>query len=298
MNPFDLDNNQDYQRWREQKLEAYPQTLGDLVVEVQDPKNLTPSEYQAMHKICQKTNMVLYSSPVVEEDKDVPAMLGAQFGLNRINHNWLADEDAITSLTVNDEGDHPQYIPYTNRPIKWHTDGYYNKPDEQIHGLLLHCVQPASEGGENQLLDHEIAYILLRDENPEYIHQLMQPDVMTIPPRQDADGEAQRQAVSGPVFSVHQESGGLHMRYTARTRSILWKDNAVLRTAVAALESLLQADLPWKYRGLLQSGMGLVSNNVLHDRSGFNDGKGSNRLLYRARYFDRIQHTSINEIYK
>lgn len=297
MNPFDLDNNQDYQRWREQKLEAYPQTLGDLVVEVQDPKNLTPSEYQAMHKICQKTNMVLYSSPVVEEDKEVPVILGAQFGLNHINHNWLADEDAITSLTVNDEGDHPQYIPYTNRPIKWHTDGYYNKPDEQIHGLLLHCVQPASEGGENQLLDHEIAYILLRDENPEYIHQLMQPDAMTIPPRQDADGESQRQAVSGPVFSV-DESGDLHMRYTARTRSILWKDNAVLRAAVAALESQLKADLPWKYRGLLQSGMGLVSNNVLHDRSGFNDEKGSNRLLYRARYFDRIQHTSINEIYK
>jgi len=298
MKPFDLDSDLDYQRWREQKLEDYPQTLEELLVEVKDPKNLSTSEYQAMHKICQKTNMVLYVSPVAREDKEIPSMLGAQFGLHRINHNWLADEDAITSLTVNPEGDHPQYIPYTNRPIKWHTDGYYNKPDEQINGLLLHCVQAASEGGENQLLDHEIAYILLRDENPEFIRQLMRPDAMTIPPRQGIEGEDQRLESSGPVFSVDEKSGNLHMRYTARTRSILWKDDAVLLKAVAALENLLEADLPWKYKGLLQTGMGLVSNNVLHDRSGFNDEAGKSRLLYRARYFDRISHTSINEIYK
>lgn len=298
MKPFDLDNDQDYLLWREQKLEAYPQTLEELVVEVQDPKNLTASEYQAMHRICRKTNMVLYASSVIDEDKDIPRLLGAQFGLQRLNHNWLADEDAITSLTVNREGNHPQYIPYTNRPIKWHTDGYYNKPEEQIHGLILHCVEPASEGGENQLLDHEIAYILLRDENPEYIRQLMQPDAMTIPPRMDSEGQVQRREISGPVFSVDRTSGDLHMRYTARTHSVVWKDDAVLFTAVAALGRLLDAEIQWKYKGLLQSGMGLVSNNVLHDRSAFNDIEGSNRLLYRARYFDRIQHTSINEIYK
>jgi len=298
MNPFDLDNDRDYLRWREQKLEAYPQTLEELVVEVKDPKNLSAAEYQAMHKICQKTNMVLYASSLTGEDKDIPRMLGAQFGLHRINHNWLADEDAITTLTVNPEGDHPQYIPYTNRAIKWHTDGYYNKPDEQIHGLLLHCVQPASRGGENQLLDHEIAYILLRDDDPEYIRQLMRPDAMTIPPRQDVAGAEKRLAVTGPVFSVSGKNGDLHMRYTARTRSILWKQDVGLLEAVTALESLLEADLPWKYKGLLQSGMGLVSNNVLHDRSGFSDNGSGNRLLYRARYFDRIQNTSINRIYK
>ncbi|MFW2372283.1 MAG: TauD/TfdA family dioxygenase [Gammaproteobacteria bacterium] len=296
MNPFDLDNDRDYLLWREQKLEDYPQTLEELVVEVKDPRNLTAAEYQAMHRICQKTNMVLYASSVTGADKDIPRMLGAQFGLNRINRNWLADEDAITSLTVNPAGDHPQYIPYTNRAIKWHTDGYYNKPDEQIHGLLLHCVQPASEGGENQLIDHEIAYILLRDENPEYIRQLMKPDAMTIPPRQDAEGKEKRLAVTGPVFSVAGKSGDLHMRYTARTRSILWQQDAALLTAVAALEALLEADLPWKYKGLLEAGMGLVSNNVLHDRSGFKDNNNSSRLLYRARYFDRIQHTSRDEI--
>ncbi len=298
MNPFDLDNERDYQAWREQKLEDYPQTLEQLVVEVNDPRNLTAAEYLAMHGLCQKTNMVLYASPVVAEDKDIPQKLGQQFGLSHINHNWLADEDAITSLTVNPDGEHPQYIPYTDRPIKWHTDGYYNGTNEQIHGLLLHCVQPAQRGGENRLLDHEIAYILLRDQNPEYIRQLMKSDCMTIPPRQDSVGKSQRAEVTGPVFSVNPVSADLHMRYTARTRSIHWLDDPVLLQAVAALEALLEEDLPWKFRGLLQPGMGLVSNNVLHDRSGFQDAEGAKRLLYRARYFDRIQHTSISDIYQ
>jgi hypothetical protein len=41
-----------------------------------------------------------------------------------------------------------------------------------VRGLILHCVQSAATGGENQLLDHEIAYILLRDENPDHIRAL------------------------------------------------------------------------------------------------------------------------------
>jgi hypothetical protein len=34
--------------------------------------------------------------------------------------------------------------------------------------------------------------------------------------------------------------------------------------------------------------MGLVCNNVLHDRTGFDDDPSRPRLLYRARYLDRI----------
>jgi hypothetical protein len=34
--------------------------------------------------------------------------------------------------------------------------------------------------------------------------------------------------------------------------------------------------------------MGLLCNNVLHDRSAFSDDPSRPRLLYRARYLDRI----------
>jgi hypothetical protein len=38
----------------------------------------------------------------------------------------------------------------------------------------------------------------------------------------------------------------------------------------------------------MQPGMGIVCNNVLHERSGFVDDPLRPRLLYRARYYDRV----------
>ena len=197
----------------------------------------------------------------------------------------------MTSLTVTDATDHQHYIPYTNRPLKWHTDGYYNGPRRQIHGLLLHCVHPAAAGGENALLDHEIAYIFLRDENPDFIRVLMEPEVMTIPAREE-DGSTARPACTGPVFSVDPVSGALHMRYTARRHHVHWKAEPLVRAAVSFLAQLLTSDLPFIFRGRLEAGMGLLCNNVLHDRAGFDDAPGAPpRLLYRARYYDRIAGT-------
>ena len=155
-------------------------------------------------------------------------------------------------------------------------------------------MQSSAEGGENALLDHEIAYLLMRDENPGFIRALMQPDAMTIPARVEEDGVARADSV-GPVFSVHPQSGDLHMRYTARTRSIAWKQDETTLAAVAFLEKLLDSDLPYIYRGRLEPGMGLVSNNVLHDRAGFSDAPDRKRLLYRARYYDRIAGTGWGE---
>jgi hypothetical protein len=80
------------------------------------------------------------------------------------------------------------------------------------------------------------------------------------------------------------------MRYTARTRSIAWKLDAATLAAVAALEHLLASDTPHIFKGRLEPGMGLLCNNVLHDRSAFSDDPSHPpRLLYRARYLDRIQ---------
>ena len=201
----------------------------------------------------------------------------------------MGDDSGLTSLTVRDGGTRKFYIPYTNRPIKWHTDGYYNTVDHQINGLMLHCVQSAAEGGENALMDHELAYILLRDENPKYIGALMQPDVMTIPCRTE-HGEVAREEETGPVFSITTE-GELHMRFTERKRNIVWKDDSLVQEAVAYLQELLASDSPYIFRGRLEPGMGLVSNNILHDRSAFSDDDGHKRLLYRARYYDRVAGT-------
>ena len=285
---FDLGNAAAYAAWREARLAAHPRRLEGLLVEIADPRRLTSAERAALLSRCAAANMALYASGTASDpDKDIPRLLGRQLGLVHLDANRLADDDGISPLAVAPAGTRTEFIPYTDRGIKWHTDGYYNTLDRQVHGLLLHCVQSAASGGENQLMDHEIAYILLRDENPEHIRAFMAADAMTIPPRLE-DGEVARAAQAGPVFSVHPD-GHLHMRYTARTVSIEWKDDARTRAAVAALERILaDADSPYIFRGRLEPGMGLVCNNVLHDRAAFSDSDTHKRLLYRARYFDRI----------
>ncbi len=290
--PFLLENDTAYRDWREAKLADYPTTAAELIVDVADPLHISDTEYQALLVCLRKTNMAIYRTGLGDNpDKAFPRALGERFGLVHLDSNLLADDDGLTSITVNPAGEHPKYIPYTNRPINWHCDGYYNTGEQQIRGMLLHCVQPAAEGGENQLLDHEIAYLQLRDENPDYIRTLMAPDVMTIPPGKDGEG-GERGASVGPVFSIHQATGSLHMRYTARKRNIEWKDDAATAAALAALARILSDDNPYIFRARLESGMGLICNNVLHTRDGFNDRPDHpRRLLYRARYFDRISET-------
>lgn len=284
---FDLNDTESYLRWREQKLAAAPHSTEELIVEVRDPRALTPKEHAALAERVRRCNMAIYASTMHEADTDIPRLLGAQFGLEHLDANWLAGEDGISEIRVFDNGTRQHYIPYTDRPIKWHTDGYYNPPERTIRGMVLHCVHNASSGGENQLMDHEMTYLLLRDEDPQHIRALMQPDAMTIPERVD-ETDGVRTAQSGPVFSL-DTSGNLHMRYTARTRSIEWKQDAATLAAVAALESLLASSTPHIFKAFLEPGMGLLCNNVLHDRGAFTDDPiHPPRLLYRARYLDRI----------
>jgi hypothetical protein len=297
ISPFDLSNTALFDAWCEQKLKDYPRSLGDLVVEVKDPRALTAAEHGALLVRLQKANMAVYVGGTGDDpDRAIPLKLAAQLGAVGLNHNWLADDDGLTSLTVVDDGTRHHYIPYTNRLIKWHTDGYYNTADKQIQTLNLHCVCPAAQGGENRLMDHEMAYMELRRENPDYIRALCAPDAMTIPARIDEGGTVARKDQPGPVFSITGQ-GNLHMRYTIREQNVLWKDDAITLEAIAFLEKLLESDSPYIYQGRLESGMGLVSTNVLHDRSGFSDDENHKRLIYRARYFDRLDNTNVMDVY-
>jgi alpha-ketoglutarate-dependent taurine dioxygenase len=286
--PFDLDNTDAYLRWRDHKLAHAITDSDELIIDIEDPFSLTKTEHAALLERCRRSNMVIYTTRANPIYEDTVQQFGQQFGLTCLDANWLAGEQGITRVTVcADDGKRQGYIPYTDRPIKWHTDGYYNPPSRTIRGMILHCVHSAGQGGENRLLDHEIAYLMLRDSNPDFIRALSAADAMTIPERTDEQGVA-RAAQTGPVFSVDPVSGALQMRYTARIRSIVWKQDAATLAAVAALEKLLASDLPHIHGLRLEPGMGLLCNNVLHDRAAFEDDTMAPRLLYRARYHERI----------
>ena len=282
---FDLADSAAYQAWRAAKLARLPKSLAELTVEVRDPRALSQGEKRALLECCARANMAVYAGATGSDpDKDIPRRLALQLGLRDLDPNYLADDDGISSLAVAEHGTRGEFIPYTNRGIKWHTDGYYG--ERAVHAVLLHCVARAESGGENALLDHEIAYIELRDRNPEHIRALMAPDAMTIPARIE-DGRIARPAQAGPVFSV--DCGGfLHMRYTARALSIEWNSDGATRAALAALEDILGAASPRMFRARLEPGMGLVCNNVLHTRTPFTDSPRHRRLIYRARYYQRV----------
>jgi len=292
LNPYDLDDDAAYLRWHDLKLANAITDTGGLIVEISDPHSLTQTEHAALLERCRRSNIAIYASRTKENDagqvdEETVRQFGLQFGLASLDANWLAGERGITSVTVSTEdGLRQAYIPYTDRAIKWHTDGYYNPSDRQVRGMILHCVHSAGQGGENRLMDHEIVYLMLRNESPDFIRALSAPDAMTIPERTDEYGVA-RAAQTGPVFSVSPD-GTLHMRYTARTRSIVWKQDAATLAAVAFLEKLLSSQSPHIHGLRLEPGMGLLCNNVLHDRAAFVDDAAAPRLLFRARYHDRI----------
>ncbi|MCG6885817.1 MAG: TauD/TfdA family dioxygenase [Proteobacteria bacterium] len=290
--PFCLNDETAYHRWREKKLSGYPQRASELRVTIADPFQLSSTEQDALQRRIEKTNFVIYqlANPGAD-DKGAVKALGKQFGLRDTDSNLCADEDSITSLKVIPGGRQQHYIPYSNLRLSWHTDGYYNALDRQIRAMVLHCVQDAAEGGENLLLDHEICYIHLRDTNPAYILALMQPDAMVIPPNVE-NGVEIRGALSGPVFTVDPDTGSLHMRYTARTRSIEWHADPTTLAAKDCIQDFLGSDSPYIFRHRLAPGQGVLTNNVLHARTAFeNEEGGKQRLLYRARYYNRIAHT-------
>ena len=272
MSSFDLDDAVSYGLWRADKLDNYPRRAEDIMVSMDDR--------EAIMGLCARANMAIYvASGAVSRQTVLSFCRG--LGLVRLDCPTAAGEDGVSEIRVVDKD---RYIPYSNRPLSWHSDGYYNDREHQVRGVLLHCLRAARRGGESALLDPEIAYIRLRDEDPAMIEALMRPDALTIP----ENPEINRPAVSGPVFSVI--GGRLHMRYTARKRHAIWRDDPITAKARDFLSALLNGGDPLTIRHRLAAGQGLISNNVLHDRSGFedHDAPDRRRLLYRARFLDRI----------
>lgn len=290
--PFSTTDEAAYVRWREAKLAAHPRDPAELFVDIADPSAPSADDLAAIARACARADMCVYrfaSGPADEAyARRAVSALASACGLARFEKHRSAGPDGIVPIEVATDAHRSGFIPYSTRPIGWHTDGYYayEGPARAIRAMVLHCVRPAESGGVNALLDHEIAYIRLRDRDPAFVEALMRPNAMTIPPSVEEDGSVRGEAV-GPVFEIDPATGGLLMRYTARKRHIGWADDALTRAAVAALEEIC-ADDPLIFRLRLEPGQGVVCNNVLHDRTGFGDAPASTRLLLRLRSYDRL----------
>ena len=293
--PCDLSDEDGYRRWREMKLAKTPVSADELMVPVKDLARPSEAEREAIFERCQHTNMAIYDCGTsIGDDAAIRLKLRAfteNFGLKTNEDHRSAADDGIVALELANTGTRKGYIPYTNRPLSWHTDGYYNQPENNIRAMILHCVRDAQSGGENALMDPDIAYIRLRDTSRDLIAALMHPACMTIPANIEKNGDV-REASVGPVFSVDPLSYALHMRYSARSRNIIWREDDNTRKAAEFLIDLFAggADV---ITHRLKPGQGLICNNVLHNRTGFTEREDGQpgRLYYRCRFHNRVAGT-------
>ena len=281
------ENEASYKEWRAAKLACYPQSVAELVVEIGGLESLVSAEKNHILESFRCTNMAIYTCRDPFADRQAIKTLAANFGLHRLDHHLCANDDGVAELTVATKDRRAGYVPYSERSLSWHTDGYYNEDSRKVCAVVLHCAEAAQSGGENAILDPEIAYIRLRDADPAFVSAFEHPQCMTIPANVGEQGVI-RAAVAGPVFSRDEFSGALHMRFSARKKNIHWRDDPATMAAREFLADLLADENGPVLNYRLLPGQGLISNNVLHNRTAFNDGPGNKRLMYRARFLDRV----------
>lgn len=288
--PFSLDNASSYERWRDEKLRNSEEEAKTInIIDLSDP---SAAEVEAIRSACRLRNMAFYRaaapSPDARASRAALATFIRRLGLTDFEQHRSSGDDGIVPIEVGDAGDRDGFIPYTDRAINWHTDGYYSyrSPERMICSMVLHCVRSAAAGGENELLDPDIAYIRVRDADPAYISALMHPDALTIPAFAEADGHGHGE-VRGPVFIVRD--GRLGMRFTLRKRHLVWRDDPMLAAALQTLATVLEHD-PLIVRRRFAPGEGVVCNNVLHSRTAFANAPAADagRLLLRVRSYDHL----------
>lgn len=275
-----------YRQWRAARLGNCPASAAELRVEINGLTTMSDAGKAAIIGNCARFNMCIYRCRDRAVDRTAVRAFAAEFGLLNPDRHLCANDDGVSELSVANGGVRNDYVPYSTRGLSWHTDGYYNPPERRVRAVILHCASDAAEGGGNALLDPDIAYIHLRDKNPDFVTAFEHPRCMTIPANEDAGGVI-RPEVTGPVFSFEGD-GALHMRFSARKKNIRWRDDALTRAARACLEDLLADPEGPALHYRLQPGEGLISNNVLHNRTAFSETESRRRLLYRARFFERI----------
>ncbi|RYH12225.1 TauD/TfdA family dioxygenase [Tropicimonas sp. IMCC6043] len=270
-----------------ERLQALPP------VEVDSLESPSPEAVRELEARCALGNFAVYS--VAHPETDVAAASAAlarfaqHFGLLESEAHRSSGAAGVVALRTSSEEGKKGYIPYTPKAMNWHTDGYYSAPENRVAGFLLHCHQKALSGGENQLMDPELAYLRLREADPAYVRALMHPEAMTIPENREPDGTIRPDSV-GPVFYPDPATGRLQMRYTARTRSINWRQDSATLEAADWLRAWLAAGDPLMRQIRLDRGQGILNNNVLHNRTRFEDGASETdrRVMLRLRFHVRV----------
>ena len=267
----------EFLRWAEEKEKNIPRNINGILVNIHDINNVKTSEITKIKETINKYNSCIYSSKIALKSNTDLLKFVELVGMRTYDCNNI-ESSKITTITPL-ENNKINYIPYTDKSLNWHTDGYYDK--KSIFSWLLHCVNPATQGGENYLLDHELAlreYVFSNDD----IDDLMAGDALTIPESKDTS----RSEISTYVFSFKNQYKKLHMRFSMRKDNIGTSPKASV--AVTKLKKIIENDCAkYSLTYKLQKNEGIITNNILHGRKAFKDDMVKRRLL-RIRSYERL----------
>jgi len=281
-------SSDDYQFWRDEKLANVQTDIENCLIEVKKPTQLSKAEKNKIAHLCRVNNFALFSTPAQQDYESSIVSFNQQFGLKAFDQHLYVKGQGLAHITQSDQQDQAEFIPYTDRAIGWHTDGYYNAPEDRIRAFSLFCVNPAQQGGENQWIDPQMAYLLLREENPDITTALTHAQAMSIPAHK-VDGQIRRKTSIGPIFFMDEMTSQLYMRYTQRKKNIDFYDSDEIKQAVEILDQFLASNTPYHFTHTMIANQGLLCNNILHKRSTFVDQQDTPRLMLRGRYFNRVQ---------
>ena len=214
-------------------------------------------------------------------------LIAESLSFNKIKYAHIPLIHDLNGKKLSKRTDQSEFIPYTDKELGWHTDGYYNEEENRVRSFTLFCVNPSLSGGETSWVDHELIYIKLYEESKDIIEALCHPRAMTIPANIVND-KTLRPESTGPIFFNDRTSNALYMRYTQRKKNIQFHDSLEISQAVEALDKLLEDIDDIKFSHRFNRNEGLLTNNVLHKRTSFIDNPDQPRLLLRGRYFNRI----------
>ena len=270
-----------YRRWADGKLEGFTDKIDDLLVEINNPLSISTAEKSQIDQIIKSKNVVFFdvNKPIPDKKKQIKTYASI-FGMGDYELDSKSDTDGLTEIKHNKKTQQDiEYIPYSDKQLNWHTDGYYNSQSNSILSWLLYCVCPSDDGGINKYMDHEIAYILY-NKNYQNITKLMIPDSYIIPENKSNS----RPEVKNPVFSF--VNNRLNMKFSMREKNIIW--NEKITDEINNLKNIIKSSHDYHLTYKLQAGQGVVTNNVIHMRTAFTNSKNKNRLLYRLRSKIRV----------
>ena len=119
--PFELESESAFQAWKQWKLQLRGELDPNTSFRLDPTARLDDSLVTRIERQLEAFNFVRF-----ETDPDLSRadflQLNQLLGLNRIDTNPGAEEDAVTLLQCLPGEDHrSRYIPYTDRAMNWHT---------------------------------------------------------------------------------------------------------------------------------------------------------------------------------